>query len=447
MADETTDQPLEPSETDPSDMPIAVTSAPPGPADESTTGAVAAVEGGGNDGDAAAAPDGDAAAAPDAAGVDGDTAEPSAAPTGTSVSSWFSLASAENEEEQQADIEEEDKPAEGGAAEQQQEEEEDEDEEDAKGNPSVNSLPAHVSRKSEAEKLQHMNEVKRLQEEYEKEEEVEAAEEAGHAFFLKEEKLEEAGEGAYFPEHPAEQSAEPLSRASSKSSGSKGAATSGTPWKPDVYLPPKVREACEKLRENRTGQVLNLGNGGSSRRPVRSKVEKPDDADLTSTADLLTKSRRSLNESKEAKEGNTVVPINDEWVGAIAEALAENHSVKSLWLQNNEITDAGAHKLIDGIKAHHVTCVRIHGRDRGPEAWLQHIYFSKNPMTDEAREAIMAAMLWMPPPPKPDMMEEEALSSIKSSIKSVSEDEVKQEDENEKCCCGNLEPMFGISCC
>lgn len=118
--------------------------------------------------------------------------------------------------------------------------------------------------------------------------------------------------------------------------------------------------------------------------------------------------------------------------------------------QNNEITDEGAHKLIDGIKGHHVTCVKIHGRERGPEAWLQHIYFSKNPMTDEAREAIMAAMLWMPPPPKPDMLEEEAMSSIKSSLKSdqqPTEEEKKQEDENEKCCCGNLEPMFGIACC
>ena len=117
-----------------------------------------------------------------------------------------------------------------------------------------------------------------------------------------------------------------------------------------------------------------------------------------------------------------------------------------IFSQNNEITDDGAHKLIDGIKAHHVTCVRIHGRERGPEAWLQHIYFSKNPMTDEAREAIMAAMLWMPPPPKEDVMEEEAMSSIKSSIKPTEEEE-KQEDENEKCCCGFCAPMFGLSCC
>ena len=109
-------------------------------------------------------------------------------------------------------------------------------------------------------------------------------------------------------------------------------------------------------------------------------------------------------------------------------------------LQNNEITDKGAHKLIDGIKAHHVTCVRVHGRERGPEAWLQHIYFSKNPMTDEAREAIMAAMLWMPPPPKPEMLDEEVMSSIKSSAG-------EPEDKNEMCCCGYLPPICGFSCC
>mmetsp|Transcript_14158 Transcript_14158/g.32915 ORF Transcript_14158/g.32915 Transcript_14158/m.32915 type:complete len:421 (+) Transcript_14158:107-1369(+) len=303
------------------------------------------------------------------------------------------------------------------------------------------SLPAHVSRKSEAEKLQHLHEVNRLQEEYEREEAIHKAEAAGHAFFLKEEHLDEGGDGVYIADE--EQGTEPRSRTSFKAA----VTPAGGHWKLEAPLPPKVREACEKLRENRTGQVLNLGNGGSNRRPVRAKIDKPDDSDLTSTAELLAKSRRSLNKSPGDQETGDVVPINDVWAGAIAEALADNHSVKSLWLQNNEITDKGAHKLIDGIKAHHITCVRVHGRERGPEEWLQHIYFSKNPMTDEAREAIMAAMLWMPPPPKPEMLDEEVMSSIKSSIKSSVTEAGEPEDKNEMCCCGYLPPICGFSCC
>ena len=47
---------------------------------------------------------------------------------------------------------------------------------------------------------------------------------------------------------------------------------------------------------------------------------------------------------------DSVVKIDDMWIGAIAEALAENSSVQSLWLQDNQITDKGAQKLVDGIK-------------------------------------------------------------------------------------------------
>ena len=206
----------------------------------------------------------------------------------------------------------------------EEEEVEEVEEEKEKREPTV---PSHVSRKSEAEKLHHLHEVKRLQEEYEREEVIHQAESAGHSFFLKEEHLEEDGEGVYCPDE--DHGTEPRSRTPSK-----GAVTpTGVRWEPEGYMPPKVREACEKLRENRTGQVLNLGNGGSNRRPVRAKIDKPDDSDLTSTAELLSKSRRSLNKSPDAKESNAVVPIDDEWVGAIAEALAENHSVQSLWLQ------------------------------------------------------------------------------------------------------------------